>query len=248
MNLGYVALDRLALQPQGRGGRDDGGGDGAGGWAVWRSRRCSPSPCRSTPRGSRWPFSCSRRACSGCSICWPSSTWSGRSRRDAAVRIRGARACAAAALTALSLARGAYVMHVEFPERPLFERDVGGDWGRVRRGHGSTPKDSSWLADPAARRALRHQPADGGGARCLRRRHEGRGDWDVRSRRRLPDQGSAEAGRATSAEMSADQLRDVGRDFQLDYLISETEMPMPLVYQSGTHPRLSAALTIPIHR
>jgi hypothetical protein len=33
--------------------------------------------------------------------------------------------------------------------------------------------------------------------------------------------------------MSADQLSALARDFQLDYLISEAEMPMPLVYQSG---------------
>ena len=38
---------------------------------------------------------------------------------------------------------------------------------------------------------------------------------------------------ALFTQMSADELRDVGRDYQLDYLISEAEMPMPLVYQSG---------------
>jgi hypothetical protein len=38
---------------------------------------------------------------------------------------------------------------------------------------------------------------------------------------------------ALFTEMSLDQLRDVGRDYQLDFLISEAEMPMPLIYQSG---------------
>ena len=109
---------------------------------------------------------------------------------------------AAAALTALSLARGAYVMHVEFPERSLFTRDVGGDWGRVAAWV-AIDAERQWLAGGSpARRALRHQPADGRGARRVRRRHEGCGNWDVRSRRRVADQGSPEAGRGVHPDVS----------------------------------------------
>ena len=139
---------------------------------------------------------------------------------------------AAAALVVLSLARGAYVMHVEFPERPLFERGVSGDWGRIAAWVRSTPQDSSWLADPlhaalygtSLRMAAAHDVFVEG------TKDAAIGMYDrsvaLRTRDRLQRV-------ALFTEMSADQLRDVGRDYQLDYLISESEMPMPLIYQSG---------------
>lgn len=139
---------------------------------------------------------------------------------------------AAAALVVLSLARGAYVMHVEFPERPLFEREVSGDWGRIAAWVRSTPPDSSWLADPlhaalygtSLRMAAAHDVFVEG------TKDAAIGMYDrsvaLRTRDRLQRV-------ALFTEMSADQLRDVGRDYQLDYLISESEMPMPLIYQSG---------------
>ncbi len=139
---------------------------------------------------------------------------------------------AAAGLAALSFARGAYVMQVEFPERPLFERDVSGDWGRIAAWVRSTPKDSSWLADPL------HGALYGTSLRMAAARDvfvEGTKDaaigmYDRSVALRTRDRLSRVA---EFTEMSADQMRAVGRDFQLDYLISEAEMPMPLVYQSG---------------
>jgi hypothetical protein len=139
---------------------------------------------------------------------------------------------AAAALAVLSLARGAYVMHVEFPERPLFEREVSGDWGRIAAWVRSTPKDSSWLADPL------HAALYGTSLRMAAARDvfvEGTKDAAIG----MYDRGVALRTRdrlqrvALFTEMSLDQLRDVGRDYQLDFLISEAEMPMPLIYQSG---------------
>ena len=138
----------------------------------------------------------------------------------------------AAALVVLSLARGAYVMQVEFPERPLFTREVRGDWGRIAAWVRSTPKDSSWLADPL------HAALYGTSLRMAAARDvfvEGTKDAAIG----MYDRGVAVRTRdrlqrvALFTEMSADQLRDVGRDYQLDYLISEAEMPMPLIYQSG---------------
>jgi hypothetical protein len=139
---------------------------------------------------------------------------------------------AAAALAALALARGAYVMHVEFPERPLFEREVSGDWGRVAAWVRSTPVDSSWLADPL------HAALYGTSLRMAAARDvfvEGTKDTAIA----MYDRGVALRTRdrlqrvALFTEMSPEQLRAVGRDYQLDYLISEAEMPMPLIYQSG---------------
>ena len=139
---------------------------------------------------------------------------------------------AAAALAVLSLARGVYVMHVEFPERSLFGREPGGDWGRVAAWVRSTPNDSSWLADPlhaalygtSLRMAAAHDVFVEG------TKDAAIGMYDrgiaLRTRERLRRV-------ALFTQMSGDQLRDVGRDYQLDYLISEAEMPMPLVYQSG---------------
>jgi hypothetical protein len=139
---------------------------------------------------------------------------------------------AAAALVVLSLARGAYVMHVEFPERPLFGRAASGDWGRIAAWVRSTPADSSWLADPlhaalygtSLRMAAAHDVFVEG------TKDAAIGMYDrsvaLRTRDRLQRV-------ALFTQMSVDQLRGVGRDYQLDYLISEAEMPMPLVYQSG---------------
>ena len=96
----------------------------------------------------------------------------------------------------------------------------------------STPKDSSWLADPL------HAALYGTSLRMAAARDvfvEGTKDAAIG----MYDRGVALRTRdrlrrvAEFTQMSADQLRDVGRDYQLDYLISEAEMPMPLVYQSG---------------
>ena len=121
---------------------------------------------------------------------------------------------AGAALVVLSLARGAYVMHVEFPERPLFERDVRGDWGRIAAWVRSTPKDSSWLADPL------HAALYGTSLRMAAAHDvfvEGTKDAAIG----MYDRGVALRTRdrlqrvALFTEMSADQLRGVGRDYQL---------------------------------
>jgi hypothetical protein len=139
---------------------------------------------------------------------------------------------AAAALTVVSLVRGAYIMHVEFPERRLFEKGVAGDWGQVTAWARSTPKDSSWLADPlhAALYGTSLRMASGRDVFVEGTKDAAIGMYDrevaFRTRDRLKRV-------ALFTEMSADQLREVGRDFQLDYLICETDMPMPLVYQSG---------------
>ena len=96
------------------------------------------------PRAWRWRFSCSRHACSGC--------WISSAVRDLGVgrgRGCGRRArTAAAALTVLSIVRARHVMMVEFPDRPLFEVGVRGDWGQVAAWAQTTPKNSGWLADP----------------------------------------------------------------------------------------------------
>ena len=55
---------------------------------------------------------------------------------------------AAAALIVLAIARGGYVMTIEFPDRPLFEAAVPGDWGRVAAWAQGTPKATAWPADP----------------------------------------------------------------------------------------------------
>src|SRR4029450_14104156 len=57
-------------------------------------------------------------------------------------------AIVAGVLAVLGLVRGAYVMRVEFPNRPLFETGLPGDWGRVAAWVQATPKDSGFLADP----------------------------------------------------------------------------------------------------
>jgi hypothetical protein len=139
---------------------------------------------------------------------------------------------AALALIVLSIVRGAYVMHVEFAERRLFEPDVTGDWGRVAGWARATPKDTGWLVDPL------HAALYGTSLRMAAARDVfvegtkdaaiGMYDRDIALRTRDRLRRVAEF-----TSMPADQLRDIGRDFQLDYLVSESAMPLPLAYQSG---------------
>jgi hypothetical protein len=140
---------------------------------------------------------------------------------------------AAAALLAFSLARGAYVMQVQFPDRRLFAPDVAGDWGQVAAWVRATPKDSEWLADPM------HAAFYGTSLRMAAARDvfvEGTKDAAIgmydrsialRTRDRLTRL-------ANFGNMSAEEFRDVGREYQLDYLVSEAELPLPLAYQSGS--------------
>lgn len=145
--------------------------------------------------------------------------------------VRRARLVALVLLT-ISAARGAYVMLIEFPERPLFEVRVPGDWGRVSEWAQRTPRDSHWLADPA------HAARYGTSLRMAARRDvlveatkdTAIGMYDravaLRTRDRLRDVGDFTA-------LTAADTRRLAARYNLDYVVTEQELALPLAYRAG---------------
>ena len=145
------------------------------------------------------------------------------------------RAMAAAAVVAgVSLARGVYVMKVEFPDRPLFETGIPGDWGAVSRwAAASTPLDAGFLADPG------HASAYGTSLRMsagrdvfVERTKDGAiGMYEhaiaLRTRERLESIGDFTA-------EPPERLRSLARSHGLSYVISERALPFELAFQAGT--------------
>ena len=141
-------------------------------------------------------------------------------------------AVAACALLALSTIRAAYVMGVEFPDRPLFEVAVPGDWGRVMGWARAAAPDSGWLADPnhASRYGTSVRMAAGRDVfvEGVKDAAVGMYDRDIALRtrerlRQLPE----------FAQLSAATARDFAARNGLDYLVTEQDLPLPLAFQSG---------------
>ena len=138
----------------------------------------------------------------------------------------------AALMIALAVGRGLYVMRVEFPERPLFEVRVPGDWGRVMQWAAGTPRESGWLAHPD------HASRHGTSVRIAAARDvfvEGAKDTAIgmydrgvalrtRDRLRLLDR---------FEEWSPQRARQVAAEYGLDYFVSEQELALPLAFSSG---------------
>lgn len=138
-----------------------------------------------------------------------------------------------AVLALVACARGAYIMGWEFPERPLVRMHLpGGEWGRVMAWASTTPVDSNFLTDPGhawrygvsvrigARRdvfleaakdpALAMYSADS--ARRVAMRQRDLGDFNL-----------LDAGRA----------RVLDARYDLDYVIAEHGIDLPLVREFG---------------
>jgi hypothetical protein len=141
-------------------------------------------------------------------------------------------ATVAAVLLALSMARGAYVMLVERPERALFElRTPASPWEDALRWVASRPRDVHLLADPghawkygtsvrvsAARDVLVEEVKDSALAIYSR-------EAAVRFVDRVTAVGDFQA-------LTADRARDLGRRYDLDYLVTEATLPLPAVYRN----------------
>ncbi len=135
-------------------------------------------------------------------------------------------------LLALSGARGAYIMLVERPERTLFElRTPASPWEDALRWVASRPRNVHLLADPghawkygtsvrvaAARDVLVEEVKDSALA--------------IYSRAvatRFVDRVSAVG---DFPALTAERARDLGRRYDLDYLVTETDLPLPAVYRN----------------
>jgi hypothetical protein len=138
----------------------------------------------------------------------------------------------AAVIIAIAAVRGIYVMRVEFPGRPLFEIVPPGDWGRVMAYAQSTPASTGWLADPNHANkygtSVRMAAARDVFVESMKDAAIGMYDRSIalRTRERL---GQIEE----FARLSADQARGLGAKYELDYLITDQDVPLPLAFASG---------------
>jgi hypothetical protein len=140
---------------------------------------------------------------------------------------------AAITLLTISAARGLYIMNVEFPNRPLFEAAVPGDWGRVAAwAQTSTPRDAAWLADPAhaSQYGTSVRMAAGRDVFVEATKDAAIGMYDraiaIRTRDRLHAIGDF-------AALSPARARALSTEYDLEYLVTEHPMELPLAFQSG---------------
>src|SRR5262249_54718291 len=140
----------------------------------------------------------------------------------------------AIALVALSTTRGLYEMFIDFPDRPIVALDIPDtDWGRTMRwARAATPLSSGWLAGPM------HAVLYGTSLRVAGERDvfvEGVKDvalglYDravaMRTRDRLNLIGEFRS-------LTANRARELARQFDLDYLVSEEALELPVVFTSG---------------
>ena len=144
------------------------------------------------------------------------------------------RAIAVAALIALfAVARGVYIMQVQFPDRPLARFGIADDdWGRVMSWARGTDRGSGWLADPL------HAARFGTSVRVAARRDvfvealkdSALGMYDrgvaIRTRDRLAELRDFPA-------LTADRARGLARKYALDYLVTEAVLDLPSAFRSG---------------
>ncbi len=147
---------------------------------------------------------------------------------------RAARARLVAVMIALvSIARGVYIMRVEFPERRLAQIDLSDDdWGRAMRWARNTPITSGWLADPG------HAARYGTSIRVAAERDvfvEGIKDGAVgmydravaiRTRDRLAALGDFPS-------LTRDRAQQLAAEYDLDYLVTEQTLDLPIAFRSG---------------
>lgn len=139
---------------------------------------------------------------------------------------------AAAAVALIATLRGTYIMQVEFPDRPLFETAVPGDWGRVTGWARAQPPATGWLADPA------HASKYGTSFRMAARhdvfleatKDQAVGMYDrsiaLRARERRDALGDFSA-------LSAEKAHRLAADYGLDYLVTEAALPLPERFRAG---------------
>jgi hypothetical protein len=140
---------------------------------------------------------------------------------------------AATVLLAASIARGAYIKLVEFPERRIAQVALSADdWGKSMAWARATPVDSGWLADPA------HAEIYGTSLRVAAERDvfvEAVKDGAVG----MYDRGVAMRTRdrvrivGDFPTLSPERARAIAREYDLDYLITEQTLELPVEFRSG---------------
>ena len=139
----------------------------------------------------------------------------------------------AAVLLAFACLRGAYIMTIERPERALFAMHLpAGDWERAAAWLKSQPRDIHILADPghawkygtslrvaAERDVLLEESKDSAVAIYSR---------DVAGR--VVERSAA---LANFEQLTAERALDLARRYDLDYLVTEVELPLPVAHRNA---------------
>jgi hypothetical protein len=156
---------------------------------------------------------------------WLLAEWRpGRARRAA---------IAAAIVLALTVARGGYVAFVRFPERPFAQIGIpDNDWGRVMAWARASQNTGGWLADPY------HAALYGTSVRVAGERDvfveaikdAAIGMYDrpvaIRTDTRMRELGGF-------AALTPARARDLGSKYDLDYVVTERELDLPVAFSSG---------------
>lgn len=140
----------------------------------------------------------------------------------------------AAAVLAVSVLRGVYACWIQFPDRPVFAVDIKhDDWRDAMAFAAATDPGSGWLADPI------HAAKYGSSLRAAGRRDvliEALKDraiamYDRRIAMRVLERDRALAAFAWNTPEGA---RALARQFDLDYLVVDRALALPLVHRSGS--------------
>lgn len=150
----------------------------------------------------------------------------------ARITIRRAQIAAAAILLA-SCARGAYVLAVRFPDRPVAQVDLRpGDWATVMQWARTTGAGSGWIADPlhavkygTSLRVAGHRDVF---VEAVKDTAIGMYDRGVamRTRDRIAALGNFDT-------FDAARARSLANDYGFDYLVIDRPLPLPLAFESG---------------
>jgi hypothetical protein len=142
-------------------------------------------------------------------------------------------ALVAGVLAIASIARGLYIMHVEFPDRPLVEIGIrDDDWGRTMAWARSTEVSSGWLADPlhAARYGTSVRVAGARDVFVEALKDSALGMYDrgiaIRTRDRIAE--LRDFDRLTGA-----RARELAATYNMDFLVTDAALELPVAFQSG---------------
>lgn len=156
----------------------------------------------------------------------------GRDARNVITDARRAR-MVALAIALLSTARGAYIKLVEFPDRPVAQVAIGDDdWGRAMAWARATPTGSGWLADPghAARYGTSVRVAAHRDVLVEAIKDGAVGMYDRATAMRTRERVEAVGDFTT---LTAERARMLARQYDLDYLVTEERIDLPLAFESG---------------
>jgi hypothetical protein len=136
-------------------------------------------------------------------------------------------------LTVFSVTRGAYIMKYEFPERPLAQIGIrDDDWGRVMEWARGSDRRSGWLAHPlhAARYGTSVRVAGGRDVFVEPLKDSALGMYDrdvaISTRDRTSELQDFET-------MSAGRARRLATTYNLEFLVTDSTLDLPIAFQSG---------------